>query len=136
MPWTGEDTKDVFKKVIGGLLAAAILAMVYAIVEKAEWYYAATVAIVLVVLVIVLVVRLMRPARPEGEMLTAAKDGSVGVSSDTPSPGEVRHASEIGESPAGVSAPRDDSSRDEKVLKKAFKAEEKRRKKEAKAREK
>lgn len=33
MPWTGEDTKDVFKKVIGGLIAAAVVAMGYALVE-------------------------------------------------------------------------------------------------------
>jgi hypothetical protein len=126
MPWTGEDTKDVFKKVIGGLVAAAILAMVYAIVERVEWYYAAATAAILIALVILLILRLAGPARPAADKAAVSEDRLP--ASQEP----VRSAAAPPDSQEKVGTASDN----EKVLKKAVKAEQKRLKKEAKAREK
>lgn len=135
MPWTGEDTKDVLKKVMGGLIAAAVLAIAYAFMEQAEWYYAAALTALLVLLLLLLLTILSRQA-----------DSSVEPSStdprDTPLP---VHETDVGETcappltasarlekPAG----RHDVVADGKALKKEIKAEQKRRKKDAKAQEK
>ena len=126
MPWTGEDTKDVFKKVIGGLLAAAILALVYAIVERVEWYYAAAIATVLVILVFLLILRFARSSTPLVEEPRTADAQRAASEQPSRSPTPPGASSEIPET----------KSDDEKVLKKAIKAEQKKRKKEAKAREK
>ena len=127
MPWTGEDTKDVFKKVIGGLLAAAILALVYAIVERVEWYYAAAIATVLVILVFLLILRFARSSIPHQVETprTAETQPAVSEQPQRGSTGSVVPS----EAPEAKSD-------DEKVLKKAIKAEQKRRKKESKAKEK
>ena len=58
MPWTGEDTKDVFKKVLGGLIAGAVIALGYAVIEEMPWYFAALLGLGLIVLVLLLVWRL------------------------------------------------------------------------------
>ena len=126
MQWTGEDTKDVFKKVIGGLIAAAVLAFVYAIVERAEWYYAAATGIVLIVLVFVLVFRFSRQSAARVERAQAAEPPPV-------EPQQTQHSATI---PAVPSDDVEGRSDDDKVMKKAIKAEQKRRKKEAKARQK
>ena len=126
MQWTGEDTKDVFKKVIGGLIAAAVLALVYAIVERAEWYYAAATGIVLIVLVFVLVFRFSRQSATRVERPQTAEPPPV-------EPQQPQHSATAPSVPSDAVERRSD---DEKVMKKAIKAEQKRRKKEAKAREK
>lgn len=123
MPWTGEDTKDVFKKVIGGLIAAAVLAMAYAIVESAEWYYSAALAVLLVVLVLLMISRFSRRTPAEGG--TSVVDSGGHGQSGLPSPVEK---------PRSPSEEMTTSSSEEKASKKAAKAEQKRRKKEAKAR--
>ncbi len=133
MPWTGEDTKDVFKKVIGGLIAAAVLGIGYTLIERAEWYYAAALSALLVVLLLILLTRLSRQAAPSIEPSSA----------DTRSSSLPVHETDVGEtrvSPPAAStrsdgtADRDDVVADGKTLKKEIKAEQKRRKKEAKAR--
>ncbi|UCE80466.1 MAG: hypothetical protein JSV94_04720 [Methanobacteriota archaeon] len=119
MAWTGEDTKDVFKKVLGGLIAAAVVAMAYALIEQMRWYFAAFLAVGLLVLVLLLVWRLnahrasqeKTPARPAGNSATVAH---VEVSDSS----EERTFEEEFEM---------------KVLKKATKIDQKRLKKEAKA---
>jgi predicted lipid-binding transport protein (Tim44 family) len=135
MVWTGEDTKDVFKKILGGLIAAAILAMVYALVERVEWYYAGALAVLLVVLVFALFLRLARPAHP-GERPAATQDGTLVLPEPRSSSESARTTS--GRMPEQSSEPSHQASPlgDEKILKKAVKAEQKRRKKEAKARDK
>ena len=135
MPWTGEDTKDVLKKVIGGFIAAAVLAMPYALMERAEWYYAAALTALLVLLLLLLLTILSRKAasRVEPSAIDARNPSLPVHEANT---GETRappHAAATrSEEPAG----RDDVVADGKALKKEIKAEQKRRKKDAKAQEK
>ncbi len=130
MPWTGEDTKDVFKKVIGGLIAAAVVAMGYALVEEMEWYFAAVLGTLLIMLVVLLVWRVAR-----------STDRVEGRKTDEPSqvanPAIASHQPERSEAPPVVQEavfeePREQTV-DHKSQKKIAKAEQKRRKKEAKA---
>lgn len=130
MPWTGEDTKDVFKKVLGGLIAAAVIAIGYALVEEMAWYYAAALATVLLVLVVLLAWR-MRGAADTGEERqehtpAPAAQPSTGVRhEDVPEPRQSARgaASEVIR----------EGTVDDKSRKKIAKAEQKRLKKEAKA---
>ena len=126
MPWTGDDTKDVFKKVLGGLIAASILSIVYAVVEKAEWYYAAILGLLLVTLIAVLVVSLGRPRRSADLPPPPGKEAAAAI----------ENADHEAAPKASESRSEEASSADSKVLKKALKAEQKRRKKEAKSRDK
>lgn len=135
MPWTGEDTKDVFKKVIGGLIAAAVLAIAYTLMERAEWYYAAALTALLVLLLLLLLTILIRQAASRVEpSATDTRNSSLPIhetgvgETRTPPPA----ASTRSDGPAG----RDDVVADGKALKKEIKAEQKRRKKAAKAGEK
>ncbi|MCJ7488644.1 MAG: hypothetical protein MUO87_00650 [Thermoplasmata archaeon] len=134
MPWTGEDTKDVLKKVIGGLIAAAVLAIAYALMERAEWYYAATLTALLVLLLLLLLTILSRQTASSVEPSAIdARNSSHPIhetdvgETRTPPPAASTHSEEP--------VDRDDVVADGKALKKEIKAEQKRRKKEAKARE-
>ena len=132
MPWTGEDTKDVFKKVLGGLIAAAVIALGYAVIEEMPWYFAVLLGIGLLVLVLLLVWRLTSQKSTEAVIDEKPVDGgsaraapvepvsSEAVATQRPSPEEEANANEA----------------KEKVLKKTAKAEQKRLKKEAKAKKK
>jgi len=132
MPWTGEDTKDVLKKVIGGLIAAAVLAIAYALMERAEWYYAAALTALLVLLLVILLTILSRQSASSVESsATDSRNLSPPV-----------HGTDVGETcaPPPVVSSRSDGPparagviADGKALKKEIKAEQKRRKKEAKA---
>jgi len=132
MPWTGEDTKDVLKKMIGGLIAAAVLAIAYALMERAEWYYAAALTALLVLLLVLLLTILSRQS-------ASSVESSATDSRNSSPPGHGTDASEtcapspIVSSRSEGSPVRDDVVADGKALKKAIKAEQKRRKKEAKA---
>ena len=135
MPWTGEDTKDVFKKVIGGLIAAAVLAIAYTLMERAEWYYAAALTALLVLLLLLLLTILSRQAassvEPSAidteESSLPVRETDVGETR-APPPAVSTHS----DGPVGP----DDFVADGKARKKEIKAEQKRRKKEAKAGEK
>ncbi|UCE45011.1 MAG: hypothetical protein JSU93_06375 [Methanobacteriota archaeon] len=133
MPWTGEDTKDVFKKVLGGLIAAAVITLAYAVMEQMQWYFAAFLGIGLLILVVLLVWKLV-PQKARGATVDE-------------SPSDIRAAqAHLGEpDPAHEAEPARPSPSDElplametdsKALKKIAKAEQKRLKKEAKARKK
>jgi predicted lipid-binding transport protein (Tim44 family) len=135
MPWTGEDTKDVFKKVIGGLIAAAVLGIAYTLMERAEWYYAAALTALLVLLLLLLLTILSRQAASRVEPSAIdTEESSLPVrktdvgETRAPSPAVSTHS----DGPAGP----DYVVADGKALKKEIKAEQKRRKKEAKAGEK
>ncbi len=135
MPWTGEDTKDVLKKVIGGLIAAAVLAIAYALMEQAEWYYAAALVAMLVLLLLLLLTTLSRKASSTVEpSVTDTRDSSAPIQGANVDEARAHPlaTSTHSEEPTG----RDDVVADGKTLKKEIKAEQKRRKKEAKAREK
>jgi hypothetical protein len=133
MPWTGEDTKDVFKKVIGGLIAAALLAMAYAMVESVEWYYSAALAVLLIVLVFLLITRFARSTSSPGDVPTRGAGAPVIREQDSSS---SQASSEVLSEPLTSPVPGEDASCAEKAKKKAAKAEYKRRKKEAKTQEK
>ena len=132
MPWTGEDTKDVFKKVLGGLIAAAVIALGYAVIEEMPWYFAALIGFGLLALVLLLVWRLSSQKTTEAGIDDKPDDGrsahtapvepvsSEAVAAHVPSPEEEASVKEAGE----------------KALKKIAKAEQKRLKKEAKAKKK
>ncbi len=127
MPWTDEDTKDVLKKVLGGLIAASILAIIYAVLEDMPWYVAISLGIALVALIVVVVWRL-------GRSEPVTREGAVGSAPPGPREdlGEPHHP-EAGSESARAG---DIAESEEKAVKKAVKAEQKRRKKEAKSREK
>ncbi|UCE91050.1 MAG: hypothetical protein JSV90_06410 [Methanobacteriota archaeon] len=136
MPWTGEDTKDVLKKVLGGLIAAAILAMVYALLEDSPWYVALSLGVVLVILILVTIWRLRRipsvaadasAANRPSEALEPPADAGPS-SALTKSSGDAQPPSSSDDHPL--------SDAGQKAAKKAAKAEQKRLKKEAKSREK
>jgi predicted lipid-binding transport protein (Tim44 family) len=136
MPWTGEDTKDVFKKILGGLIAAAILAMVYAVIGRVEWYYSAALGAFLVATVLLLVSLYARRSQ-------VAEGPSAGVRGASTLSATNVHGEEISESqPASCVSldkpgyPRPSSPDDSKAMKKTVKAEQKRQKKEAKTRKK
>ena len=144
MPWTGEDTKDVLKKVLGGLIAAAILAIVYAIVEESQWYVALFLGVVLFILIMVVIWRLgsSRPAStvaPPSE--TRSEDHERKAEMPEPATQVIHHSPEPRQK-VDETRPSDEpgdhilSEAQEKAAKKAAKAEEKRLKKEAKSREK
>lgn len=144
MPWTDEDTKDVLKKVLGGLIAASILAIIYAVLEDMPWYVAISLGLALVVLIVVAVWRLSRSEPVTGESAT----GSA-YSGPREHPGELHRpearseTAQVAEPLPGIdwatapSSPAGDiPESEEKAVKKAVKAEQKRRKKEAKSQEK
>ena len=132
MPWTGEDTKDVFKKVLGGLIAAAVITLGYAVIEEMPWYFAALLGVGLIVLVLLLVWRLSSQRATEaGIDEKPVDDGSAHSAPVEPSSSETVPAR--GPSPV-EEAPIKDAK--EKALKKIAKAEQKRLKKEAKAKKK
>jgi len=132
MPWTGEDSKDVLKKAIGGLIAAAVLAIAYALMERAEWYYAAALTALLVLLLVLLLTILSRQS-------ASSVKSSATDSRNSSHPGHGTDVSETCAPPPAASTrsdgppARDDVVADGKALKKEIKAEQKRRKKEAKA---
>lgn len=134
MPWTEEDTKDVLKKVLGGVIAAAILAMAYAIYERMEWYVSAALGIVLVLLIIAGVSLLGGRGRTRPEVTLPGPGGVQRDSASAPVPGTPSPDHAVsrsdGQPPSVVTEV------DEKVAKKAAKSDYKRKKKEAKAREK
>ena len=145
MPWTGEDTKDVLKKVIGGLIAAAILAIVYAIVEESEWYVALLLGAVLFILILVAIWRLgsSRPSathappsetRPEVEERKTERPPEPAPEASSSSMGPMQSVGET--RPSESSGDHPSSEAQQKAAKRAAKAEEKRLKKEAKSREK
>ena len=135
MPWTGEDTKDVFKKVIGGLIAAAVLAIAYTLMERAEWYYAAALTALLVLLLLLLLTVLSRQTSSSVEpSATDTRNSSLPVQETDV--GETRASHPVASTHPEGSVGRDDAVSDGKALKKEIKAEQKRRKKEAKAGEK
>ena len=135
MPWTGEDTKDVFKKVIGGLIAAAVLAIAYTLMERAEWYYAAALTALLVLLLLLLLTILSRQAasRIEPPAIDTRNSSLPVRETDV---GETRAPPPAASTHSDRPADRDDVVANDKALKKEVKAEQKRRKKEAKAGEK
>ena len=133
MPWTGEDTKDVFKKVIGGLIAAAVVAMGYAVMEDMPWYFAASLGVGLVVLVLLLVWRLSAQKAPEAKPVEPSADDSKARVSSTEPASTSEHAPERAPSPEEKAGEKEAES---KALKKIAKAEQKRLKKEAKAKKK
>lgn len=130
MPWTEEDTKDVFKKVLGGLIAAAVIAMVYAFIEQMPWYYAAFLGVGLFVLVLLLVRRLSASRVSDKEASEpSARDSSLSVAYE-----KSADSAEARSAPPPPSSERlRGKEPDGKVLKKMAKAEQKRLKKEAKA---
>lgn len=132
MPWTGEDTKDVLKKVIGGLIAAAVLAIAYALMERAEWYYAAALTALLVLLLLLLLTILSRQTASSVEpSATDTRNSSLPIHETDV--GEIRTPSPVVSAHSEESVGRDDVVSDGKALKKEIKAEQKRRKKVAKA---
>ena len=145
MPWTGDDTKDVLKKVLGGLIAAAILAIVYAIVEESEWYVALLLGVVLFVLILVVIWRL-GSSRPAATAIPPSETRSGNDEREAerlPEPTtEVSRSSPMSKQDVGETRPSDSSEgrisseAQQKAAKKARKAEEKRLKKEAKSKEK
>ena len=143
MAWTDDDTKDVLKKVLGALIAAAILAMVYAILEEMPWYVAMSLGLGLIALIAIAVWRLGRQQTANAPAKGAFKPDHrepLGALEDAQARSEI----------ADVSEPRRDIDRSadnrmreeavaeyvEKAAKKAAKAEQKQLKKEAKSREK
>lgn len=143
MPWTDEDTKDVLKKVLGGLIAAAILAIIYAILEDMPWYVALLLGIGLVILILIAIWRLGAPRQATMDVSTTSTQAKP---SESPAEGQRASTSYDGAPHTSVEgsgekrSPLPSSERagavDDKVAKKAAKAEQKRLKKEAKAREK
>jgi hypothetical protein len=142
MPWTDEDTKDVLKKVLGGLIAAAIVAIIYAILEEMPWYVAFLLGMALVILILIAIWRLGAPRRSavdapvSGESTRQSEHPAGGPPASTshdamPHP-PVESGGERRLPPNGELIGGDD----DKAAKKAVKAEQKRLKKEAKAREK
>ncbi|MGB2581954.1 MAG: hypothetical protein WBD03_05745 [Thermoplasmata archaeon] len=132
MPWTGEDTKDVLKKVIGGLIAAAVLAIAYALMERAEWYYAAALTALLVLLLLLLLAILSRKAASTVEPSTTGTRNSSLPIQET-DVGEIRTPPPVASAHSEEPVDRDNVVSDGKTMKKEIKAEQKRRKKEAKA---
>ncbi len=132
MPWTGEDTKDVFKKVIGGLIAAAVLAIAYTLMERAEWYYAAALTALLVLLLLLLLTILSRQTASSVESsVTDTRNSSLPVHETDV--GETRAPPPVASAHSEEPVDRDDVVSDGKTMKKEIKAEQKRRKKKAKA---
>lgn len=132
MSWTREDTKDVFKKVLGGLIAAAVIAIVYAVVEEMPWYYSALLGLGLLALVFLLIWRM-------GALRKPAPGPSVPTFRHPKKATEAELTQAPSTPPAPMVQPSDEPRQkdsDEKVLKKLAKAEQKRRKKEAKAQKK
>ena len=132
MPWTGEDTKDVFKKVLGGLIAAAVITLGYAVIEEMPWYFAALLGVGLIVLILLLVWRLSSQKGTEaGIDEKPVDDGSAHATPVEASSSEAVPA-QVPSSEEGTSG----KQAEEKALKKIAKAEQKRLKKEAKAKKK
>jgi ABC-type transport system involved in cytochrome bd biosynthesis fused ATPase/permease subunit len=130
MPWTSEDSKDVFKKVIGGLIAAAVVAIGYAVIEEMEWFYAVSLSAFLLVLVTVLLWWMKKSAEP-GEAAPKCTSAPLAQSFST---GERQAGQEHRQVAQEVT--RDEPREEEthhKSLKKIAKADQKKRKKEAKA---
>ncbi|MDH3364473.1 MAG: hypothetical protein OEM29_00470 [Thermoplasmata archaeon] len=133
MPWTGEDTKDVFKKVLGGLIAAAVIAIIYAVMEPKPWYLLTFLGVGLFVLVLLLAWRLIAARVTDEEASEpSARDSQLSVAYEKPvDSAEKRPAPQAPPSELPrVKEP------DSKAVKKKAKAEEKRLKKEAKAEQK
>jgi len=130
MPWTSEDTKDVFKKVIGGLIAAAVVAIGYAVIEGMEWFYAASLSAVLLVLVIVLLWRMKKSAEP-GEAVPSRTSSPVVQPLAAMERQEDQEPRQVAQE-ATRDEPREMETH-HKSLKKIAKADQKKHKKEAKA---
>ena len=133
MPWTGEDTKDVFKKVLGGLIAAAVIALAYSLMEQMPWYFAAFLGIGLLIMVVLLVWKL----GPQKTRWTTADESPSDIRTVQANRGEpdLAHETESAHaSPSDELQPAKET--DSKALKKIAKAEQKRLKKEAKVRKK
>ena len=132
MPWTGEDTKDVFKKVLGGLIAAAVITLGYALIEEMPWYFAALIGFGLLVLVLILIWKLSSQKAAEAGVDEKPVDqGAARAAPIEPASSEAVAAN--GPSPVEEA---DVKEAREKALKKIAKAEQKRLKKEAKAKKK
>ena len=133
MPWTGEDTKDVFKKVLGGLIAAAVIAFAYAVMEQMPWYFAAFLGVGLLILVVLLVWKLV-PQKTRGMTVDEPPSDIRAAQAHRGERDSAREAESAQISPSNE--PPLAKETDSKALKKIAKAEQKRLKKDAKARKK
>jgi hypothetical protein len=124
MVWTNEDSKDVMKKVLGTLLAAAMIAVVSKAYDRLTFEMTVLLAALVLAIATTFVVLRLRSG-------TTGAEAAPGVSSDSSFEGgsvAPDHGASEPRSDAVESLRRDD----DKARKKAAKAELKRAKKEAK----